>query len=39
MPRMTTGEIMAKSLIANGVDTVFGIPGAHMYDFNDAIAR
>jgi acetolactate synthase-1/2/3 large subunit len=36
---MTTGEIMAKSLIANGVDTVFGIPGAHMYDFNDAIAR
>ncbi len=39
MPRMTTGEVMAKSLIANGVDTVFGIPGAHMYDFNDAIAR
>ena len=36
---MTTGEVMAKSLIANGVDTVFGIPGAHMYDFNDAIAR
>ncbi|MBU2487232.1 MAG: hypothetical protein KKG78_19330 [Alphaproteobacteria bacterium] len=39
MTRMTTGEIMAKSLIANGVDTVFGIPGAHMYDFNDALAR
>lgn len=39
MTRMTTGEVMAKSLIANGVDTVFGIPGAHMYDFNDAIAR
>ncbi|MCB1719113.1 MAG: hypothetical protein KDK05_28595, partial [Candidatus Competibacteraceae bacterium] len=30
---------MAKSLIQNGVDTVFGIPGAHMYDFNDALAR
>lgn len=39
MPRMTTGEIIARSLIANGVDTVFGIPGAHMYDFNDALAR
>ena len=39
MPRMTTGEIVVQSLIANGVDTVFGIPGAHMYDFNDALAR
>ncbi|MFK7942893.1 MAG: thiamine pyrophosphate-dependent enzyme [Paracoccaceae bacterium] len=39
MPRLTTGEIIAKSLTANGVDTVFGIPGAHMYDFNDALAR
>ncbi|WP_407493059.1 thiamine pyrophosphate-dependent enzyme [Pseudooceanicola sp. MF1-13] len=39
MTRMTTGEILAASLKANGVDTVFGIPGAHMYDFNDALAR
>lgn len=39
MTRMTTGEVIAQSLIANGVDTVFGIPGAHMYDFNDALAR
>lgn len=39
MVRMTTGEVIVKSLIANGVDTVFGIPGAHMYDFNDALAR
>ncbi|TRW95380.1 hypothetical protein FNJ84_16740 [Paracoccus sp. M683] len=39
MPRMTTGEIIARSLTVNGVDTVFGIPGAHMYDFNDALAR
>ncbi len=39
MPRLTTGEIITESLIANGVDTVFGIPGAHMYDFNDALAR
>src|SRR5258706_7608559 len=36
---MTTGQVMADSLIAHGVDTVFGIPGAHMYDFNDALAQ
>jgi acetolactate synthase-1/2/3 large subunit len=39
MAKLTTGEVIAKSLRANGVDTVFGIPGAHMYDFNDALAR
>ncbi|TWB53110.1 acetolactate synthase-1/2/3 large subunit [Rhizobium sp. ERR 922] len=39
MTRLTTGETIAKALVANGVDTVFGIPGAHMYDFNDALAR
>lgn len=39
MTKLTTGEIIAKSLIGNGVDTIFGIPGAHMYDFNDALAR
>lgn len=39
MAKLTTGEVFAKSLTANGVDTVFGIPGAHMYDFNDALAR
>jgi len=39
MTKLTTGEVIAKSLTANGVDTVFGIPGAHMYDFNDALAR
>ncbi len=39
MTTKTTGEVMADSLIAHGVDTVFGIPGAHMYDFNDALAR
>jgi acetolactate synthase-1/2/3 large subunit len=39
MPKLTTGEIIAKSIKANGIDTVFGIPGAHMYDFNDALAR
>lgn len=39
MTKRTTGEIITRSLVANGVDTVFGIPGAHMYDFNDALAR
>jgi acetolactate synthase I/II/III large subunit len=39
MTIMTTGEVMAEALIAHEVDTVFGIPGAHMYDFNDALAR
>ena len=39
MARMTTGDIICESLLAHGVDTVFGIPGAHMYDFNDALAR
>ena len=39
LPRLTTGEAVAKSLILHGVDTVFGIPGAHMYHFTDALAR
>nr|WP_319486363.1 thiamine pyrophosphate-dependent enzyme [uncultured Cohaesibacter sp.] len=33
----TTGQALCRALIARGVDTVFGIPGAHMYDFNDAL--
>lgn len=37
MAMMTTGQAIVKSLLAHGVDTMFGIPGAHMYDFNDAI--
>lgn len=39
MSVVTTGDAIAESLIAHGVDTLFGIPGAHMYDFNDALAR
>jgi len=35
--KQTTGFMIAQSLIDHGVDTVFGIPGAHMYDFNDAL--
>lgn len=37
--KKTTGEVIAESLVMHGVDTLFGIPGAHMYDFNDATAR
>ena len=39
LPKLTTGEAIAKSLVLHGVDTVFGIPGAHMYHFTDALAR
>jgi acetolactate synthase I/II/III large subunit len=35
----STGQAITDSLIAHGVDTLFGIPGAHMYDFNDALAE
>ncbi|MFK0166908.1 thiamine pyrophosphate-dependent enzyme [Rhizobium sp. NPDC090279] len=35
--RATTGQLIAQSLIDHGVDTVFGIPGAHTYDFIDAL--
>ncbi|MBK6672417.1 MAG: hypothetical protein IPG49_02685, partial [Proteobacteria bacterium] len=39
MSIMSTGDVIAESLVAHGIDTVFGIPGAHMYDFNDALAQ
>jgi acetolactate synthase I/II/III large subunit len=39
MTLLTTGQAITDSLIAHGVSTVFGIPGAHMYDFNDALAQ
>ncbi|MBM3554658.1 MAG: hypothetical protein FJX47_03785, partial [Alphaproteobacteria bacterium] len=37
MSHQTTGQLIARSLALHGVDTIFGIPGAHMYDFNDAL--
>ena len=39
MSKLTTGQAIVRSLLAHGVDTMFGIPGAHMYDFNDACAQ
>jgi acetolactate synthase I/II/III large subunit len=35
--RLSTGQAIARSLIRNGVETIFGIPGAHTYDFIDAL--
>lgn len=35
----TTADIVVDALIENGVDTVFGIPGAHSYELSDALAR
>ncbi|MBE0626998.1 MAG: hypothetical protein IH606_19530 [Burkholderiales bacterium] len=35
--KLSTGQAIARSLIRNGVDTIFGIPGAHTYDFIDAL--
>jgi acetolactate synthase I/II/III large subunit len=34
---MSGGEAIVRSLIENGVDTVFGIPGAQIYSLFDAL--
>jgi acetolactate synthase-1/2/3 large subunit len=39
MPGMSGGEAMARAVIANGIDTVFGIPGAQIYPLFDAFTR
>ena len=39
MVRMTGGEAMARAALANGIDTVFGIPGAQIYPLFDAFKR
>ena len=31
--RLSTGQAIARSLVKNGIDTIFGIPGAHTYYF------
>ncbi len=36
---MTGGMAIVSQLIANGVDTVFGLPGAQMYPFFDALQQ
>lgn len=37
MGERTTGQAIVDALLAHGVDTVFGIPGAHTYDLMDAL--
>lgn len=39
MQTMTAGEAMIESAVANGVDTVFGIPGAQIYPLFDGIYK
>jgi acetolactate synthase-1/2/3 large subunit len=39
MSQRTTGEAIVDTLIANGVDTVFGLPGAQTYPLFDALYR
>ncbi|CAN7437015.1 thiamine pyrophosphate-binding protein [Bosea sp. LjRoot90] len=37
--QMTGGAAIVEALITNGVDTVFGLPGAQMYAFFDALQQ
>jgi acetolactate synthase-1/2/3 large subunit len=37
MPKMTSGQALAKSLYRAGVRVVFGLPGAGQYEATDAI--
>lgn len=37
--RMTGGEAIIQSVVENGVDTVFGIPGAQIYPLYDGIFK
>ena len=37
--RMTGGEAMVRAAEANGIDTVFGLPGAQIYPLFDALKR
>ena len=39
METRNTAQAMVDALIAQGVDTVFGIPGAHTYEFSDALYK
>ena len=39
MARMSCAEAIAASLMRHGVNTVFGLPGAQIYDLFDALAR
>jgi acetolactate synthase-1/2/3 large subunit len=37
MTKMTGGQAMVKAIVDHGVDTMFGLPGAQLYAFHDAL--
>ena len=39
MTKMTGGEAIIEAVVANGVDTIFGIPGAQIYPLFDGIYK
>jgi len=39
LKNMTGGEAMLRAAVANGIDTIFGLPGAQVYPLFDAIYR
>ena len=39
LERMTGGDAIARALLAHGIDTVFGVPGAQVYGLFDAFLR
>jgi acetolactate synthase-1/2/3 large subunit len=39
MPMLTGGEAIVEGLLAHGIDTVFGLPGAQIYGLFDALHR
>ena len=39
MSIMTGGEAIVQGLVAHGVDTVFGLPGAQIYGLFDGFAK
>jgi acetolactate synthase-1/2/3 large subunit len=39
MPTLTGGEALVEGVLAHGIDTVFGLPGAQIYGLFDALQR
>jgi acetolactate synthase-1/2/3 large subunit len=39
MTKLSGGEALVKSLLANGVETIFGLPGGQTYHFFDAVQK
>ncbi len=39
LPIMTGGDAIAEALVSNGIDAVYGLPGAQLYALFDALAR